>query len=176
MGRAHVLHPVAATVVNPAQLDPVRATDVCIQYHLQGMPHLQPGPAGSVEHHTRRATDSEGSACVACHMPQIARTIGDVNVRGHTFRFISPLDTERYGVPNPCTSCHTDGTNAWAVEALRSWPHVSPWRVAAGAGNGARAFCYADITSSVARLASPVLAHRSTSREPRIARLAWHFR
>ena len=226
-GRAHVLEPIADTIVNPATLDPVRATDVCIQCHSQGVPHanpieglyydwpvgyepgerlsevweldaphlgeetfthwpegsahknrmqgndyvhsqmyvkgvtcaachdvhgteheadliapgnavctschqphLQPGPAGSIEHHTRHAADSEGSACVACHMPQIARTIGDVNVRSHTFRFISPLDTERYGVPNPCTSCHADETNAWAVEELRSWPHVSPWRVA----------------------------------------------
>ena len=56
--------------------------------------------------------------------------LGDVNVRSHTFRFVSPADTERYGVPNPCTSCHTDETNEWALEELRAWPHVSPWRVA----------------------------------------------
>ena len=226
-GRAHVLDPVADTVVNPARLDPVRANDVCIQCHSQGMPlanpiegrhfdwpvgfrpgdrlsdvweldpphlgeetfthwpegsahknrmqgndyvrsqmyvkgvacsdchdvhgtahdadliapgnavctachqpQLQPGPVGSLEYHTRHAPDSEGSACVACHMPRIARTVGNVNVRSHTFRFVSPADTERYGVPNPCTSCHTDETNEWALEELRAWPHVSPWRVA----------------------------------------------
>ena len=226
-GRAHVLDPVASTVVNPAKLDPVRGNDVCIQCHSQGMPlanpiagrhfdwpvgyrpgarlsdvweldaphlgeetfthwpegsahknrmqgndyvqsqmyvkgvtcwdchdvhgteheadliapgneactschqpQLQPGPAGHLAHHTRHAADSEGSSCIACHMPRIARTVGDVNVRSHTFRFVTPADTERYGVPSPCTSCHTGETDEWAAEALRAWPHVSPWRVA----------------------------------------------
>ena len=73
---------------------------------------------------TMLAADCSGSP------PQIARIVGDVNVRSHTFRFVSPADTERYGVPNPCTSCHTDETDEWALEELRAWPHVSPWRVA----------------------------------------------
>jgi hypothetical protein len=63
-------------------------------------------------------------------MPLIARTVGDVNVRSHTFKFISPTATEQYGVPNPCTSCHTDKSTAWALEDLKTWPGVSPWRVA----------------------------------------------
>jgi hypothetical protein len=63
-------------------------------------------------------------------MPRIARTVGNVNVRSHTFKFISPVTTERYGVPNPCTSCHTDRSTEWAIEALKTWPGVSPWRVA----------------------------------------------
>lgn len=53
----------------------------------------------------------------------------DVNVRSHTFTFISPAATERYGVPNPCTSCHTDESLEWANEALKNWPGASPWRV-----------------------------------------------
>ncbi len=226
-GRAHVLDPVAGNIVNPATLDAVRANDVCISCHSQGMPRdnpiagryydwpvgyepgarlsdvweleqphlgeetfthwpegsahknrmqgndyvqsrmyvtgvtcsvchdvhgtehaadliapgnavctschqpeLQPGPTGSLEYHARHRADSDGSSCVACHMPQIARTVGNVNVRSHTFRFVSPADTERYGVPNPCTSCHADETNAWALAELRRWPQVSPWRVA----------------------------------------------
>ena len=69
-------------------------------------------------------------------MPAIARTIGDVNVRSHTFRFISPVATERYGIPNPCTTCHVepiDGiemTDELAARYLRNWGAVSPWRVA----------------------------------------------
>jgi hypothetical protein len=63
-------------------------------------------------------------------MPQLARTVGDVSVRSHTFRFITPMMTDQYGVPNACTTCHTDQTNEWATEALRQWPNVSPWRVA----------------------------------------------
>ena len=100
--------------------------DVCVSCHT---PQLQPGPRGSLTFHTRHERDSEGSECAACHMPSIARTVGDVNVRSHTFRFISPAFTEQYGIPNPCTSCHTDDTNEWAEAELRSWPHVSPWRV-----------------------------------------------
>ena len=100
---------------------------VCLECHS---PQLQPGPRGTIEYHTQHAATSTGSRCVACHMPLIARTVGNVNVRSHTFKFISPVATERYGVPNPCTSCHTDRSPAWAVEALRTWPDASPWRVA----------------------------------------------
>jgi predicted CXXCH cytochrome family protein len=100
--------------------------EVCLTCHD---PQLQPGPRGSVEAHTRHTADSEGSQCVACHMPAIARTIGDINVRSHTFRFISPTLTDRYGIPNPCASCHQDETDEWVRTALRSWTHLSAWRV-----------------------------------------------
>jgi hypothetical protein len=62
-------------------------------------------------------------------MPQIAQTIASVSVRSHTFRFVSPATTDRYGIPNPCTSCHTGKSTAWALEAMRQWTNVSPWRV-----------------------------------------------
>ena len=75
-------------------------------------------------------TTSEGNKCVACHMPQIATTIADVNVRSHTFNFISPSMTDKYKIPNPCTSCHKDRSPEWATEALKKWPSVSPWRTA----------------------------------------------
>ena len=100
---------------------------VCTQCHN---PQLQPGPRGTLEQHTQHQADSPGSECVACHMPAIAATVGNVNVRSHTFRFVSPVASERYGVPNPCISCHTDQSNSWAIEAMRGWPNVSPWRVA----------------------------------------------
>jgi len=101
--------------------------DVCVDCH---QPRLQAGPQGSVAHHTQHEADGEGGQCVVCHMPSIARTVGDVHVRSHTFKFISPALTERYGVPNPCTSCHTDQTTQWALDALESWPQISPWRLA----------------------------------------------
>mgnify|MGYP002021117507 FL=1 len=101
--------------------------DVCLSCHG---PQLQAGPRGSVTYHTQHEADGDGSVCVACHMPEIARTIGDVNVRSHTFKFISPALTDRYGVPNSCTNCHDDQTTAWALDALETWPQVSPWRVA----------------------------------------------
>jgi len=100
---------------------------VCLQCHG---PQRQPGPPGTIEFHTQHKADSEGSRCVACHMPLTARTVGNVSVRSHTFKFISPVATERYGVPNPCTSCHTDRSNQWAIDALKQWPSASAWRVA----------------------------------------------
>ena len=226
-GSLHVQYPIAATTVNPAKLDAVRADDVCIQCHSQGQPRtkpldgvyydwpvgyqpgdrlsdvwmleehhlgketfthwpdgnahknrmqgndyvqsqmsvkgvrcyachdvhgtpypaalrqpdnlvctqchnpqLQPGPPGPIELHTQHKAGSEGSKCATCHMPLIARTVGNVSVRSHTFRFVSPVTTKRLGVPNPCTSCHTDRSNDWAIEELKKWPSVSPWRVA----------------------------------------------
>jgi hypothetical protein len=37
--------------------------------------------------------------------------------------------TDKYKIPNPCNSCHTDKTTAWATEALAHWPERSPWRI-----------------------------------------------
>ena len=100
--------------------------ELCTQCHTET---LQPGPRGSLEYHTRHKADSEGSKCIACHMPAIQQTIGTVSVRSHTFKFISPARTVADGVPNPCTLCHKEKTNEWALDELRKWPGASPWRV-----------------------------------------------
>jgi predicted CXXCH cytochrome family protein len=94
--------------------------------------HTKQNPAGlqsTVSQHTHHAANSTGSQCTACHMPHIEQTIKDNYVAAHTFRFISPVETEQSGIPNPCTSCHTDKTNAWAITELKKWSNVSPWRV-----------------------------------------------
>jgi len=62
-------------------------------------------------------------------MPRIEQTIKDNFVGSHTFRFISPTLTQQFGIPNPCTSCHTDKSNEWALKELRGWSNTSPWRV-----------------------------------------------
>ena len=101
------------------------ANTLCLSCHG---PESPAGPRGTpLTRHTQHSADKV--QCVDCHMPQIARTISDVNVRSHTFRFISPSDSEKYGVPNPCTSCHTDLTNESAAEELENWGDISPWRV-----------------------------------------------
>jgi predicted CXXCH cytochrome family protein len=226
-GSDHVRRPGVATIVNPARLDYVRATDTCIQCHSQGQPLKNPiagqyydwpvgfhqggnlkdfwkledhklgettfthfpdgtahknrmqgndfvqsvmytrgvtcfschdvhgtgnnadlikpvkqlcltchgpsspnGPhAASIEDHTHHARGSAGSECVACHMPKIEQTIADVNVRSHTFRFITPGMTDELKIPNPCTGCHTDRTTEWVRTALKGWSGTSPWRV-----------------------------------------------
>jgi predicted CXXCH cytochrome family protein len=104
------------------------AKELCLQCHKPGGKN---GPrAPTLERHTHHAAGSAGSACIACHMPKIAQTIGDVMVHSHTFRFLSPSLTESAQVPNPCTTCHKDKSNVWAKAALRSWTDASPWRVA----------------------------------------------
>jgi predicted CXXCH cytochrome family protein len=108
-----------ADLIKPAQA-------LCLTCHG---PESPAGPRGTtLEQHTQH-NDALGVGCVDCHMPEIARTIADVNVRSHTFRFISPAETEAYGIPNPCTSCHTDMSNAFALDYLRNWGAISPWRV-----------------------------------------------
>jgi hypothetical protein len=63
-------------------------------------------------------------------MPTIEQTIKDNYVAAHTFRFITPRETQQSGIPNPCTSCHTDKSVAWAISELKKWDTESPWRVA----------------------------------------------
>jgi predicted CXXCH cytochrome family protein len=102
--------------------------EVCTTCHG---PNTQNGPhAPTVEAHTHHAPGSTGSECVACHMPRIEQTIADVNVRAHTFKFITPAESDALKIPNACNLCHTDKTTAWATEALRGWQDRSPWRMA----------------------------------------------
>jgi predicted CXXCH cytochrome family protein len=109
-----------ALLIKPANV-------VCLECHGPGSPN---GPhTTTIEQHTHHKTGSAGNQCISCHMPKIEQTIADVNVRSHTFRFISPAMTDVYKIPNPCTACHQDKTTEWAEQQLKSWPNVSPWRV-----------------------------------------------
>jgi len=100
---------------------------LCLTCHGPKSPN---GPhTETIDAHTHHQPGSAGSECVSCHMPAIEQTIGDVMVRSHTFRFISPSVSESLKVPNPCIVCHKDKTNAWATAALKTWPEFSPWRV-----------------------------------------------
>ena len=109
---------------NPAQLRE-RGNALCLTCHAPGGPN---GPrAATLAEHTQHRDGSPGSECVACHMPLIATTIADVRVRSHTFEFITPDMTDKYGIPNPCTTCHADKSSTWATNELAR-AH-SPWRI-----------------------------------------------
>jgi predicted CXXCH cytochrome family protein len=104
------------------------AGTLCLDCHG---PNTANGPrASSIEAHTHHAPDSPGSQCIACHMPRIEQTVADINVRAHTFRFITPSQSDALKIPNACNLCHADKTTAWATAALKSWQERSPWRVA----------------------------------------------
>jgi predicted CXXCH cytochrome family protein len=119
-------HDAHGTTNNASLRKPARL--LCLDCHGPNGPN---GPrAPTLEAHTHHKADSAGSECIACHMPKIAQTIADVNVRSHTFRFVSPAMTESLQIPNACNNCHSDKTTAWATAALKSWGDRSPWRMA----------------------------------------------
>jgi predicted CXXCH cytochrome family protein len=118
-------HDVHGTPNNADLIKPVK--QLCTTCHGPGSPN---GPhAATIEDHTHHARGSAGGECVACHMPKIEQTIADVNVRSHTFKFITPTMTDEFKMPNPCTSCHTERSTEWVREAMRGWSNVSPWRL-----------------------------------------------
>ena len=104
---------------NPADLIKP-ASQLCLTCHGPTSPN---GPhAATIEAHTHHAAGSAGSECVDCHMPKIEQTIADVNVRSHTFAFITPTLTDQFKIPNACTTCHADKSTDWARAAMRGWP------------------------------------------------------
>jgi len=65
------------------------------------------------QHHQHKA-DSQGSACIACHMPQ--RTYMVIDDRAdHSLRIPRPDLSVTLGTPNACNQCHQDKTNKWAM-------------------------------------------------------------
>jgi predicted CXXCH cytochrome family protein len=119
-------HDVHGTANNADLIKP--ASVLCLECHGPNSPN---GPhAPTIEAHTHHPAGSPGNECVACHMPKIQPEISDVKIRAHTFKFITPVDTETLGVPNACNVCHADKTTQWTKDTLKSWSNVSPWRVA----------------------------------------------
>ena len=101
---------------------------LCLDCHGPNSPN---GPrAATIEEHTHHKPGSPGNECVACHMPKIEQTIDDVNVRSHTFRFVTPAKTGALKIPNACNVCHIDKSPAWSTAAMKTWMERSPWRIA----------------------------------------------
>jgi predicted CXXCH cytochrome family protein len=119
-------HNVHGTANNAQLREP--ANKLCLDCHGPSSPN---GPhTATLEAHTHHKAGSAGSECIACHMPKIeTEGVPGAFVRSHTFAFISPTMTDKYKIPNPCTSCHADKTTAWAAKELSGWETTSPWRV-----------------------------------------------
>ena len=109
-----------ALLIKPANV-------MCLECHGPGS--LNGPQTSTIEEHTHHKVGSAGDDCIACHMPKIEQTIADVNVRSHTFRFISPAMTDNYKIPNPCTDCHKDKSTNWAMQELKTWSNISHWRM-----------------------------------------------
>jgi predicted CXXCH cytochrome family protein len=102
---------------------------LCLDCHGPASPN---GPhTATLEGHTHHKDGSSGSQCVACHMPRIeTEGVPDSFVSSHTFSFVTPAMTDKYKIPNACTSCHKDKSTSWASGELKDWSTTSPWRVA----------------------------------------------
>lgn len=85
---------------------------VCTQCHSPAgnarFPTLEAGLYASTEHH-RHPPDSPAARCVTCHMP--SKVYMGVDVRhDHSLRIPRP---DLADVPNPCSSCHSEGAPDW---------------------------------------------------------------
>ena len=69
------------------------------------------------------------SNCVDCHMPKIAKSAINYDIRPHTFEAIPPTKTLDFqaegGMPNSCAvSCHSDKVNSFGFGLD---PTISAW-------------------------------------------------
>lgn len=70
----------------------------------------------SAKHHLHK-NKSEGSQCVACHMPSKNFMVVDAR-RDHSLRIPRPDLSVKLAVPNACTQCHTEKSAKWAAKKL----------------------------------------------------------
>lgn len=85
---------------------------VCAQCHA-------PERFETATHH-HHAEGGAGAQCAACHMPS-KLFMGVDRRHDHSFRIPRPDLSVAIGVPNACTSCHSDRPASWAAETVAAW-------------------------------------------------------
>ena len=70
-------------------------------------------------HHFHEA-NTEGSACIDCHLDGRVYMGNDFRT-DHSFRVPRPHQSVEFGTPNACNSCHTEETAEWAAAAIEEW-------------------------------------------------------
>ena len=110
---------------------------VCAQCHA-------PAKYDTAAHHFHRP-DGRGAACAGCHMPTTRYMLIDPR-HDHSLRVPRPDQSVALGVPNACTSCHTDRKPDWAAAKAQSWYG----KKAGGYQQFAEAFHQAETGASVA--------------------------
>jgi hypothetical protein len=119
-GHCHDFHP--ADKGNERALKfPDQPDQMCLQCH--------PRYATNLEKHTRHPARSEGSRCVACHMPKIMNSVL-FKTMTHRLDDIPNVEmTTRFGQkdsPNACLICHTDKSVEWLRAELDKWHDSKP--------------------------------------------------
>jgi predicted CXXCH cytochrome family protein len=107
---------------------------MCVQCHYQFQ------DSKTLQQHTRHPLNTEGSACVSCHMPRIMDALMS-KARSHRIDDVpDPRMTERFGQdesPNACLICHTDKNIGWLKQQLQvGWKISSVPSPAAGLAIG----------------------------------------
>jgi len=69
--------------------------------------------------HTHHAETSEGSKCIACHMPKTV--FARMQRSDHSMLPPVPSATLAFKSPNACTLCHTDEEASWADALVKKW-------------------------------------------------------
>jgi predicted CXXCH cytochrome family protein len=96
--------------------DDMRTNQACTQCHQE----LKAPDALKV--HTKHESDSQGSSCYACHMPEVVYGVMSFHP-SHDITVARPELTTAQGVPNACNQCHVDKSVNWAIaQAKTLWP------------------------------------------------------
>lgn len=97
---------------NPQLASAVAGEQLCSRCHSNIVEN-----AGEHSHHS---VDSEGSSCIACHMPLTVSGI-KATMRDHSLAVPVPENTADYGIPNACNLCHNERPPQWAAEKIQAW-------------------------------------------------------
>jgi predicted CXXCH cytochrome family protein len=103
-------------------LKSAETNSLCLSCHGENSPHAV--FKTDISEHTHHLTTSPGSVCIECHMPKTGKNAVKWDARDHSFTFISPLATTRFGTPNSCNNCHADKTPEWALKEVTDWRFV----------------------------------------------------
>jgi len=106
--------------------------------------------------HSHHAAGSEGSQCVACHMPmtEFAR----MRRTDHSMRPPTPAATIAFKSPNACNLCHADKDAAWADRHVHQWysrDYQAPVLRLAGIMDAARKRDWSHLPDMLACIAAP---------------------
>jgi hypothetical protein len=99
-----------------AQLAPgMDGNEACLRCH-----QFSPARPGKIDAHTHHRSESAGSSCYNCHMPNT--TYGLLKtVRSHQISSPSVAASVTTGRLNACNLCHLDQTLAWTSQYLEKW-------------------------------------------------------
>ncbi|MDP0499974.1 MAG: multiheme c-type cytochrome [Verrucomicrobiota bacterium JB022] len=96
---------------------PVDNNALCLSCHGSG---TKGATIITEREHTHHASGSTGNLCINCHMPQRTYMARDPR-RDHGFTSPDPTLTRELGIPNACSSCHTDESLEWAEQWADTW-------------------------------------------------------